>query len=275
MRNQFGGFYPSSRPLAVEDGLKARTQRGSIGSTWWSKRFVAILDGFGMGSRLQRGRAYARKGQVIALDVAPGLVQAKVQGSTPRPYAVRIGLGTFSAAQWNTVQDALNQDAWFVASLLDGQMPEDIEQVFAAAGLPLFPAGRREMTMSCSCPDSVVPCKHLAAAFYLLAEHFDEDPFSILAWRGRDRETLLGALHPPAAEHGAGDTSAEDDGAGVPLADSLEDFYRPGPAPSARPDSLSTGLMLDQLPPTGVKVRSKPLVDVLRPLYQVLRDGSR
>ena len=42
--------------------------------------------------------------------------------------------------------------------------------------------------MRCSCPDSEVPCKHLAATFYLLAEAFDEDPFLILRWRGRDRE---------------------------------------------------------------------------------------
>ena len=33
--------------------------------------------------------------------------------------------------------------------------------------------------MDCTCPDWGVPCKHLAAAFYLLAESFDEDPFRI------------------------------------------------------------------------------------------------
>ncbi len=43
--------------------------------------------------------------------------------------------------------------------------------------------------------------------FYLLAEAFDDDPFTILAWRGREREELLGNLQavrssgPPAADH--------------------------------------------------------------------------
>jgi uncharacterized Zn finger protein len=39
-----------------------------------------------------------------------------------------------------------------------------------------------------------VPCKHLAATFYLLAEAFDDDPFAILAWRGRERQDLLANL---------------------------------------------------------------------------------
>ena len=85
-------------------------------------------------------------------------------------------------------------------------MPEDIEDVFAGLGLSLFPATARELSLDCSCPDHAVPCKHLAATFYLLAESFDDDPFAILAWRGREREDLLANLQaarcdgPPAAD---------------------------------------------------------------------------
>ncbi|MFJ2618308.1 SWIM zinc finger family protein [Glutamicibacter sp. NPDC087344] len=272
MPRNFGGFYPPSTPRAVANGLKARSQRGAIGATWWSKRFITILDGFGMGSRLQRGRSYARKGQVISLAISPGTVHAKVQGSGAHPYRVRIDLAVLSEAQWQLVQDALNQDAWFVASLLDGQMPEDIEQVFSACGLSLFPAGPRQLSMSCSCPDSAVPCKHLAATFYLLAERFDEDPFGILAWRGRGRERLLGSLETPLAEPESEDRS-DAALAGRPLEESLEDFYRSVPAPAPRPEALGTALLLDQLPETGIKVGGKKLETVLRPLYQALREG--
>src|SRR6202453_1720838 len=73
-------------------------------------------------------------------------------------------------------------------------MPDDIEDVFAGLGLSLFPVTARELSLDCSCPDHAVPCKHLAATFYLLAEAFDDDPFAILAWRGRDREDLLANL---------------------------------------------------------------------------------
>jgi uncharacterized Zn finger protein len=48
--------------------------------------------------------------------------------------------------------------------------------------------------MRCSCPDWGVPCKHLAAVCYVLAEAFDDDPFEMLAWRGQSRDALLAAL---------------------------------------------------------------------------------
>ncbi|MGZ4603438.1 MAG: SWIM zinc finger family protein, partial [Kineosporiaceae bacterium] len=64
----------AARPIPVEGGLVARSERGAIGSTWWSKRFVAALEALSMGGRLTRGRTYARKGQVLTLDVRPGVV---------------------------------------------------------------------------------------------------------------------------------------------------------------------------------------------------------
>src|SRR5260370_18330070 len=73
-------------------------------------------------------------------------------------------------------------------------MPREIEEVFADCGTPLFPRSARDMEMSCSCPDWGVPCKHLAAVCYVLAEAFDLDPFGILAWPGRGREDLLPSL---------------------------------------------------------------------------------
>ena len=39
-----------------------------------------MLEDIGLGNRLQRGRTYARKGQVISLEVDPGSVTAEVQG---------------------------------------------------------------------------------------------------------------------------------------------------------------------------------------------------
>ncbi len=89
--NPRGWYPPPPRPRPVEGGLKARSARGAIARTWWSQRFIAVLEDIGLGSRLQRGRTYARKGQVISLEVDPGSVTAEVQGSRARPYRIRIG----------------------------------------------------------------------------------------------------------------------------------------------------------------------------------------
>jgi uncharacterized Zn finger protein len=275
---------PASRPRAVEGGLKARSTRGAIGQTWWSGRFIAVLESIIVGGRLERGRNYARRGQVISLEVAAGMVSALVQGSRAQPYRVRVGLAAFGKPEWAAAERALAASAWYSAKLLAGEMPEDIEDVFAELGLALFPASAAELSMYCSCPDWEVPCKHIAAVFYLLAEAFDDDPFSILAWRGRGREKLLAGLHaarsglaashgdPAGASAGTSHLAGSQGGpAGVPLADCLGSFFAlPAPLPVTSPPAASSASVLDQLPELSLAVRGRPLMDLLRPAYEAL-----
>jgi len=266
-------FPPPSRPRPVDGGLKARSTRGAIAQTWWSQRFIEVLEGIGMGSRLQRGRSYARKGQVISMDVGPGLVTAQVQGSRVRPYRVRIGVGALGKGEWTQVEGALAENAWFAAALLSGEMPDDIEEVFAELGLSLFPATARELSLDCSCPDSAVPCKHLAATFYLLAESFDEDPFAILAWRGREREDLLANLQAARSEGRPAADRAEPPGR--PLTDCLDSYFiRQVDVPSPNPRVTLSTALLDQLPDVIVGVHGRPLVEILRPAYAALSEGG-
>ena len=184
------GYWPKA-PIRAADGIKARTTRGSIGKSWWSRRFIDVLEGFALGSRLTRGRAYARSGQVLSLAVGYGKVQAEVQGSRRVPYRVTITLATFDEATWRRAESALAAQAIFAARLLAGELPSEIEEVFVGLGAPLFAEGLEELNLRCSCPDWEVPCKHLSAVLYVLAEEFDDDPFAVLHWRGRSRETLL------------------------------------------------------------------------------------
>jgi uncharacterized Zn finger protein len=156
---------------------------------------------------------------VLSLDVSPGEVTASVQGSRPRPYTVSIGLAVLSERTWSAVEAALAAQALFSARLLAGEMPGQIEEVFAGAGAALFPTSANQLAMHCSCPDWTVPCKHIAATFYLLAEAFDADPFQILHWRGRDRDALLARLRALRSAAGpdsgdAGEGGGEGDGDG-------------------------------------------------------------
>ena len=264
-------FFPPSRPRAVEGGIKARSQRGAIAQTWWSERFIAVLEDIGMGNRLQRGRGYARKGQVLSLEVEAGSVTARVQGSRSRPYRVRIGLQAFGKAQWTGLERELAGNAWYLATLLAGEMPDDIEDVFAGVGLSLFPASAGELSLDCSCPDWEVPCKHLAATFYLLAESFDDDPFRILAWRGRSREDLLDNLNAARSDRSPAADSTEH--RGVPLEDCLQSYFAmQGDLPRLSLQVTSGTSLLDQLPPIDITLRGSPLTELLRPVYR--RFGS-
>ncbi len=275
--------WESAGPIAVEGGIKAKSKRGAIGEQWWSRRFIAVLESYGMSGRLQRGRAYARRGQVIEFTLAAGKVTARVQGSRPQPYQVSITVRPLTGAQWREVESRLAGQALFRARLLAGDMPAEIEQVFADCGTPLFPQSAGDLTMSCNCPDWSVPCKHLAAVCYVLAEAFDADPFAMLAWRGQGRDDLLAALRgkgagaPAAAARPAVAGTSQalallSDVTGAPVAEALADFWSPGlsqarlralpPSPVTPPD-----LLLRIADPPELQVRGIDLRDLLASAY--------
>ncbi|MBT0769366.1 SWIM zinc finger family protein [Kineosporia sp. J2-2] len=239
-------FSRYGRPLPVENGLSARSTRGGIGEQWWSRRFIGVLESFVLGTRLTRGRAYARKGQVISIEVEAGTVSAEVQGSRVTPYRVRIGLKKFSELVWAKVEVALAEQALFSAQLLAGEFPRELEPVLAGIGAPLFPGRLADLDLRCTCPDQAVPCKHIAAVFYLLAERFDDDPFLLLRWRGRAREALLDRLR---ALRGDADLPGP----------SMTDDEEPADPPA--PGRLSAALALREAvaePVVSVRKRAKP-----------------
>jgi uncharacterized Zn finger protein len=188
------GYYDYRPTINTKGGIKAQTKRGGFGESWWAKRWIAVLESFDIGSRLGRGRSYARKGQVLSIDIAAGVVRAKVQGSSPKPYQVTIKVKPLPDSDWKKLAAALASQAIFAAKLLAGEMPQEIEKAFAAIGLSLFPEKLRDLETDCSCPDWSNPCKHVAAVYYLLGEEFDRDPFLIFRLRGMSREAFLGSL---------------------------------------------------------------------------------
>ena len=190
----YWSYYEPAKPKKVENGLKAKSKRGCIGETWWSKRWVKTLESFNLGARLTRGKSYARKGQVISIDVNPGIVRARVQGTGSEPYDVVIKLKPLSDAEWDKAASTMASKAVFAARLLGGEMPQNIEEAFSESGLSLFPSKGRDLKTDCSCPDWSNPCKHIAAVYYLLAEQFDCDPFLIFKLRGRSKEQIMEAM---------------------------------------------------------------------------------
>lgn len=187
-------FYKPTQRVETDKGLKARSKRGEFVKNWWAARWIKALERLMDAGRLRRGRSYARSGQVLSIEEQKGGLLAKVQGSRATPYKVTIKLYPLSDAQWSAVIDALAARAIFTAQLLAGEMPQEIEEAFATAGVSLFPDKRDELETDCSCPDWANPCKHVAATHYILGEQFDEDPFLLFRLRGRSQEQIIEAL---------------------------------------------------------------------------------
>jgi uncharacterized Zn finger protein len=185
--------FKPTRPIDTDEGIKAKSKRGDFVKNWWATRWIAAMERVMDRGRLQRGRNYARRGQVLSLEEGKGQITAKVQGSRRTPYKITIELTPLSEKDWEKVLAALAERPYFVARLLAGEMPQEIEEAFQAAKLDLFP-GRRELKQHCNCPDSAVVCKHLAAVHYILAERFDEDPFLLFRLRGKTQDEILASL---------------------------------------------------------------------------------
>jgi len=81
-----------------------------FGLTWWGQRWIGSLEALGAAyaNRLPRGRTYARKGTVSELVVAAGKVTARVTGSRPRPYRIRLELPVFENV---VIGDLMQRDA--------------------------------------------------------------------------------------------------------------------------------------------------------------------
>lgn len=161
---------------------------------WWAQRWVDVLESFGWRRRLERARNYARQGNVLSIEYKGEKVSALVQGTAPEPYKVSLSLDRFSDEQWQYVIESLSERAIFSAKLLAGEMPQNIEEVFTANGLSLFPFTKFDIHSKCSCPDPANPCKHIGAVYYLLGDRFSEDPFVLFQLRGRSKEQIITTL---------------------------------------------------------------------------------
>jgi uncharacterized Zn finger protein len=192
-RDQYG-YYEPTEPIEVKGGIKAKSKRGNFAKSWWAKRWIKTLESFNLGARLDRGKRYARKGQVTSIKIEAGLVKAKVQGSDPKPYSITIKVRTLTGSEWELLAEKLALKPIFAAKLLAGEMPEDIDSAFKELGLSLFPETLDDLETDCSCPDWSNPCKHIAAVYYLLGEEFDRDPFLIFKLRGVDMDDFMSIL---------------------------------------------------------------------------------
>ena len=178
---------------------------------WWVERWLELLDSYRFKKRLERGRNYAREGNVLSIEIDNTEVISSVQGSEADPYQVTLSLEPFKTENreralkmmsqhpfteedWECVIATMSEKAIFSAQLLAGEMPSEIEQVFTHNGLSLFPYSLTDVRSRCSCPDKANPCKHIAAVYYQLGDRFSEDPFLIFQLRGRSKKQILTSL---------------------------------------------------------------------------------
>lgn len=238
----------------------------------WPSTFTRLVESFGLTAQLAEDRANAWQKRIRSPQIGAGQVTALVKESGSRPWEVRIGMQTWAKADWTSVLGALAEDPAVVSSLLEGTLPDDVEQVLADAGVTLFPSALDELSLDCTCQDTRVPCDHLNAVFALLVQRILVAPLTILTLRGRDPETVLAELR-----NRQGPTEdARLPGQVPPLAEVQATFYDHGQAPGLgdapllRGPQVGSEELLDQLPAGAITVDGVDLAVLLRPAYRAL-----
>jgi uncharacterized Zn finger protein len=232
---------PTLHPRKVVGGVRLRSKDGPDTTAWAGQRWMRLVENSAEPEQLAEGLTYAKLGQTRALDPAPGIITAKVQGRMPQAYVTTIRLPTFAAEQWEAAVDAMCSQARYSASLLAGDLPADIEDVFAPLGLRLLPVDPSELAVSCTCEVGKPFCKHVCCAMALIADRFGSDRLLIFRLRGLPGDELIeriaqrraaaGAAHAPdaAVPIYAPQIPGVTDIAPTPLDASLDKFWDAGP----------------------------------------------
>jgi len=201
-------WYPPRSPLPKPVMGK---ERKKFGTTWWGIKWIEIVEREGDPNRMSRGRAYARAESVYNIKLTQGAITAKVKGNYGT-YKVSIKTHQIPSEKWRNVIARI-KDSPAVGMLLNNELPQDMDKVM---GIELID---QEPDAKCSCPDYEVPCKHIAALYYLLADEIDKAPQILFALRGIEKKQLFDLLvmETPVTSRSKKNTAAKTPNPNIPL----------------------------------------------------------
>lgn len=156
------------------------------GNTWWGEQWLKSLSNIDYSNRLPRGRRYANNGSVVAIDFNGNKIKAEVSGSRPKPYKINIEVPEFAPEQKSELMSAIIHNPLILSKLLNRELPMPLHELAIEKNIKIFPQSWTDLAMKCSCPDWAVPCKHLAAVVYTIANEIDRNPFIIFQLHGLD-----------------------------------------------------------------------------------------
>ncbi|MBD3342078.1 MAG: hypothetical protein GF353_23460 [Candidatus Lokiarchaeota archaeon] len=164
--------------------------------TQWGRRWIISMLKIGRPFRMRRGINYAEdEKRLDNIVIHKGEIFSTVQGTAPTPYRVKIKFNTITDENWMKISKKISKRPMNLIELLEGNLPEEIINIFEEENQPLFLNVENEgLKARCSCPDQEVPCKHIAATILYIARVLDYNPFLILKLRGKTKQDLLREL---------------------------------------------------------------------------------
>ncbi len=161
------------------------------GKTWWGQKWLETFNDIDDENRLPRGRTYANTGRAHDIKIQGNIVTAKVSGSRPSPYKVKITFQEFDTGIKENLKKIISNSPLILSQLLNKKLPLQIVRNLEQAKIKLFPSSWREIEASCSCPDWAMPCKHIASVIYLVCAQIDKNPFTLFEVHNCDLLNLI------------------------------------------------------------------------------------
>jgi SNF2 family DNA or RNA helicase/uncharacterized Zn finger protein len=165
--------------------------KSTFGLTYWGNEWLNALNEIDHSNRLPRGRSYAKNGAVQNVTITKNRINATVYGSRPKPYKVTIKVPEFNAGQQKRLTSLFIESPSWLAGIYNKELDPALNEAAKKIKVPLFPDSWEDLEMSCSCPDFAIPCKHIAAVIYILAEQINLHPLLILELHNYDISRAL------------------------------------------------------------------------------------
>ncbi len=273
-------------PRRVQGGVRLPAGPSAGPRAWISRRWMRVVEECAAPEAMARGLEYGRLGQTREIVFGPGAVSAAVQGFAPRAHRVRIEIGVLSHEQWEQALGAMADQAIYSAKVLAGELPVNIEDLFAPMGARLFPLEVGDLQPRCDC--GAAPgtwCEHACCAAAVAGYRLEERPFFIFALRGlpadelserlRQRRAITGAVLGAAPAYTPRPVAGAETPA-PPLESTLDEFWTIGPldavdTPLERPEVSHP--LLRRLGPSPF-VAKFPLVGLLATCYDAISDAA-
>lgn len=244
IKPQYASFRSSRKsltnPRRVRGGVKLKLKPDEQPSSWITQRLLRVAQEGADGQINREGLEYARAGQTKRLVVEGTLCEGIIQGRSDKPYTTELALAQFSAHDQEQIIAAMANQMRYAAKLLAGELPSNIEDVFAPLDLRLFPSEPEDLSPTCSCPDWTKEqpwCKHAVCLTALLAERLGNEPMEVFGLHGMPGQELIDGLrqHRAIGVQGPGPApvlvphiQGVSDMSSPPLEDQIDQFWSVG-----------------------------------------------
>jgi len=274
-----------TNPRRVRGGVKFKLKPDEQPESWVTQRLLRVAEMGAKGEIYREGLEYARAGQTKRFTLEGSLCEGIIQGRSDKPYTTTLAMAPFGPEAQAQIIDAMADQVRYAAKLLAGELPSNIEDVFAPLGLRLFPTEPADITPECSCPDWSEDepwCKHAVCLTAILAERLGAEPMEVFSLHAMPGTDLIDALrHKRAAGvQGPGPTpvlvphiAGVSDAPSAPLDDDLDAFWDTGEAlrdldTPIEPPPVPC-VLLRRLGPSPFPGRF-PMVGLLQTCYEVI-----